>query len=238
MAGGRSCAIPAAVLGSVATGPAIVLAFCWSASAIATGGSESGKLLGEGVDLRESGDEFFAALGECFGEGGIGVGEIGDSRTISSSGGGQVGNGVDGVVLVLVSKVCRMKTCSSWGDVECFIILFVCNVEIKFELGPSFVGLRVSFPKFAIISKNAGAEDALIRNTEDLGGRVRGLSGGGKFHGVFNLFVKNFNGLVDVARLLHGQTILLEVGRVDVGIVGVQMSKKLKRCTSAETDIG
>ena len=131
-----------------------------------------------------------------------------------------------------------MKTCSLWGDVEGFVIFFVCNVEINFELCPSLVGVSLSFSNFAIVGKNACAENTLISNTEDLGGRVRGLPSVGKFHGILNLFVKNFNGLVDVAWLLHGQTVLLKVGRVDVGVVGVQMSEKLKRCVRAKANIG
>jgi hypothetical protein len=47
----------------------------------------------------------------------------------------------------------------------------------------------------------------------------------GKFHGIFELFEKDFAGLVDVTGLLHGYSILLQICRSDVGVIGIEVSQ-------------
>jgi hypothetical protein len=61
------------------------------------------------------------------------------------------------------------------------------------------------------------------------------LPGRGKLNGVFNLLVQDFDGLVDVAGLLHGAIIGFEIGGSDLGIVCVEMCQDLKggACSNA-----
>ncbi len=106
---------------------------------------------------------------------------------------------------------------------EGFAILLIGDGEINFELWPRFVSGGLSFPEFAVIHKYSRAKDELVCNAEDLLGGVRSLAGGGEFDGIFDLLVEYFDWLAYVARLFHGNIVLVEIGRGDFGVVGVQV---------------
>ncbi len=139
---------------------------------------------------------------------------------------------------MLVIVIFGVETSGLGGDVERFAVLGVSDTEVDFELRPRFVCGGLALPNFAVVGKDACPKNALIRGAENLFVGVRSLSCSRKFHGIFNLFVKNFDGLIYIAGFLHGNAIELEVGGSDVGIVGVQVSHEFEGCASADADIG
>ena len=116
-------------------------------------------------------------------------------------------------------------------------MFFVSNTEINFELSPSLVRRRLAFPSFAVVVEYSSSKDTLVGDAENLRRRIRGLACSGKFHCVFDLLEKYFDGLVNIARLLHGQAILLEVARSDIGIVRVKVGQDFEGCASAKADV-
>jgi hypothetical protein len=133
-------------------------------------GSKVSELLGECGYLGHCCNEFLTAFGQGFGERRIGIREVRHSLTVLRSGSCKVSNGVDGALLWILI-ILGMETHGSWGDVQCFIVLFVCNPKINFKLLPCFVRGWLPLPYFTAIGKNSGTKNTLIRNAEDLCGR-------------------------------------------------------------------
>jgi hypothetical protein len=96
----------------------------------------------------------------------------------------------------------------------------------------------LAFSDFTIIGRNTGAKNELVRNVEHLFGRLGGLPGSCKFNCVFNLLVEHFYGLIDIARLFHGAIVVVNVGRGDLCIVGVEMCHDFERSAGPDSNVG
>jgi hypothetical protein len=97
-------------------------------------------------------DQFCIDNCEFFGQGAVGGGERGDSLTIMGGCLGEIGNGVDGVLLVdgIVGLVVG-------GARSCALSIPESAMgfgEGSFELILSFVGNVAAFPKFAVFNKH------------------------------------------------------------------------------------
>jgi hypothetical protein len=231
MACGGYCAFRG-VQTAVSASPAVVLAIKvrWVPSHGVVGRPIVGELFGECCDLCDSGDELGVGPGKILGQESVGSGQVGHGGSIGCGGGSEIGNGIDRVFMIAWDFLGAESGRRGFGF-EGFVVLLIGDGKINFELWPRFVVGGLSFPEFAIIRKYTRAKDKLICNAENLLGGVRGLAGGGKFDGIFDLLVKYFDRLVDVARLFHGDIILVEIGRGDFGVVGV-VNKAMFVCKS------
>jgi hypothetical protein len=151
---------------------------------------------------------------------------------------------------VAVARLAMALIVSSWypgmswvlnpaarGLVSNVAVLLIDYREVEFELWPSFVRSSSPFPDFAVIRKYSRAKHELKCNAENLLGGVRSLTGGCKVNGILDLLVKYFDGLVDIARLFHGDIIFVEIGRGDFGVVRVEVVQKFHGCASSEANV-
>ena len=218
----------------VAASPTVVLALTGERGW--TSGTKFGELLRERGDLVESKDKAGVALGQIFGEDGGGCSQVGDGSAIGDGGTGEVGKGIDGM-LVVVRNGFSIETGGTRSNVECFIVFLVRKGKVEFELWPIFVGGRLLLPGLAIIDKDAGAKHQLVGDVEDLLGGVGGLAGGSKFGGVFYLLEEDFDGLVNIAGFLHGDIVVVQVSGRNFGIGGVKVCQEFKGCASTDADV-
>jgi hypothetical protein len=116
-----------------------------------------------------------------------------------------------------------METGRTRGNVQCLIILLVSQCKVDLELGPGFVAGQLPFPDLAIVGEDAGAEDELVGDVEHLCWRIWSSSSISEFNCIVDLLVKHFDGLIDIARLLHCLVVAVEIGRGDLCVVGVEM---------------
>ena len=57
--------------------------------------------------------------------------------------------------------------------------------EVRLEIGPIVVGVRLALPGFAIVQEHAGCKEELKGGGNDLGEGIGSIAGGGIFEGVF-----------------------------------------------------
>ena len=104
----------------------------------------------------EGGEQLSIAHRERGGEGTVGGGESCDQRTIASGGGGQVGNGVDSILLVdmvggvLANMIGGVVAGTSGGGLQ-FMQFLMGGDKEGFELGPGLVGWIMLLPRLTIV---------------------------------------------------------------------------------------
>ena len=106
--------------------------------------------------ILEGGEQLSVDQRECGGEGSFGYGESRNQHAIASSGGGQVGNGVDSFLLidkvggVLVDMIGSVVASTRSGGLQLTQFLMGGGKNV-FELGPGLVRWVPSLPKLAIV---------------------------------------------------------------------------------------
>ena len=101
---------------------------------------------------QKCGDQFGVDNCELFGQGAVGGGERGDGLAIMGGCSGEIGNGVNGRLLVdgiVGLAVGGARSCAS--SIPEFAVGFG---EGSFELISSFVGDVAAFPKFAVFNEH------------------------------------------------------------------------------------
>ena len=93
--------------------------------------------------------------------------------------------------------------------------------EVCLEIGPSFVGVVLELPSFAIVQENAGCEENLKCGGDDLVGGIGSIASSGIVEGVFDLVKEAFDRLIGILGGIEGDIIVLEVGYRDVSVLGV-----------------
>jgi hypothetical protein len=135
---------------AVATRPTVVLRF----SGCIGGRSLVGCM--QFGDFEQGIDKFAVDRGELGGQGTVGGTESCDRLAVMRGGSGQVGNSVDSVLLV--DGIGSLVASSGRSDVG-FAEFTMTESEVTFEVVPSFISLRLSFPNLAVIEEHAGGKD-------------------------------------------------------------------------------
>ena len=94
--------------------------------------------------------------------------------------------------------------------------------EVRLEIGPSFVGVGLAFPGFAIVQEHGVYEEELNGGGDDLGGRIESIAGGGIVEGVFDLAEEAFDWLIGIVGSIESYVAVLEVGCQDGSIFGIK----------------
>ena len=189
----------------VATGPAVMTGF----RACGRWDGLSGELCGQTGVFQECCDQFGVHTGEFASQDAVGGSERGDGLAIMGGCGGQICNGVYGVLLVDGSIGFVVGVASGvFAGVTKFAVR---NYEIRFKLVPSSVGRVASFPNFAVLDEHASGVDELEGVVDDLLGAVRCESGGGVVNAIFDLVEECFNWHVGIVRCFEGDIVGLDV---------------------------
>jgi hypothetical protein len=102
-------------------------------------------------------------------------------------------------------------------------IVLVGGGEVGLEVVLSSCLAYATAPFAACFREHARCEDEVVQNSDDLGGSVGSASGIGNVHGFFDLMEGGFDRLVGVVRLFYGGIVVLDVGRSEVAVGGVEM---------------
>ena len=217
--GGRALAAPVEAL--VSTGPTVV-------AVLLTGWRCGGSARASGSELgvgHECCDEFRIYTGEFLGEGAVGGGQDRDGFTIMGGGGGQVGQGVDGVLLVdgIVGVVIGGASSGAASVTE----FMMGNGEVAFEVVPSFVVGFLALPNLAVLDEHPSREDELKRVVDDLLGGVGHETGSSKVHTILDLSEHCFDWEVRIIRGFEDGIIVSQVGWRDSSVLSVQVVQDL-----------
>jgi hypothetical protein len=95
--------------------------------------------------------------------------------------------------------------------------------EVSFEVVPSLCVGDAAAPYATGFREHAGCEDEVVQNSNDLEGSVGRASSIGNVDGFFYLMEEGFDRFVGVVRLFHGGIVVLDVGRSEAVVGGVEM---------------
>ena len=101
--------------------------------------------------------------------------------------------------------------------------------EVRLEICPILVVVRLALPGFAIFQEHASCEEELKGSSNDLGGVIGSIAGGGIVEGIFELVEEAFDWLIGIVGGLESNVLVLEVGCQDATVLGVNILKDIAR---------
>ena len=127
----------------------------------------------------------------------------GDSGTISGSGGGKVGDGVDSFLLVELRCILFLQVIggvefSTGGGALRFTPIVVCSGKESFEAGSSFLLCKETFLGFAVIDEEKSLINDLEGDSNFFFKAVGSVTGGGIVTAIFDPVEKGFNRLDNI----------------------------------------
>ena len=148
----------------------------------------------------------------------------GGSRNISAITGsncGKVGDILDHVSMV-DSDVGGLGTGAGSGDLRLPSFL-VRSCKEHFEGGPVLICKVLAPPNIAVVVEQASLKHKLVGEGDDLLRSVQSSACCRIFDSIFDLICSVFNGIIGVVCSTKPGIVVLQVGRGNVGIIGVEM---------------